>query len=344
MADVVRLGVVGAGNFTRRRLLPNFLAVPGVQVTAVANSSLTSSEKVAQEFDVPVALPDWRALVARDDVDAVIVGTQPYLHRDVVMAALDAGKHVLCLPRMATSLSEAREMAAKAEASGLQAMVLGTSAVAPVNRYVKHLIEDGFVGRVRQVFASAFIADYIDSEASLHRRQDHRKFGAINPMSLGSSWDMLRGWFGDAERVLAWRKAFTPSRPDGPGGPPIQVEMPEAVTVVAETAQGTTVTCIQSGVVRFGQDRIEIFGEHGSLILSHGELSGAGSGDSELHSLPIPPEYQAPIDLEADFIRMIRGDVSQAPFSFAEAAKNIEFLEAAHRSGHEGRWVSLPLS
>ena len=108
MSDTVRIGIVGAGGFTRRRMLPNLLAVEGAEVVAVANRSLESAERVAAEFGIRAPMGDWRELVARDDIDAVFVGTQPYFHHEAVVAALDAGKHVLCQTRMATSLRDRR--------------------------------------------------------------------------------------------------------------------------------------------------------------------------------------------------------------------------------------------
>ena len=75
MADLVRIGIVGAGGFTRRRLLPGLLAVPGVELAAVANRTLASAERVAQEFRIAKALADWRDVVTSSDVDAVVVAT-----------------------------------------------------------------------------------------------------------------------------------------------------------------------------------------------------------------------------------------------------------------------------
>src|SRR5437762_1504658 len=119
MPQSVRIGVIGAGNFTRSRLLPNLLKQPDVQVVAIANRSLESARRVADEFGVQDALDDFREVLVRDDVDAVLVGTQPYFHHQAVLNALDAGKHVLCQTRMATSLRDAREMLRKQQETGL---------------------------------------------------------------------------------------------------------------------------------------------------------------------------------------------------------------------------------
>ena len=344
MVDTVRIGIVGAGGFTRRRLLPNLLAIDGVEVVAVANRSLESSERVAAEFGIPAAVGDWRELVTREDVDAVLVGTQPYFHHEAVMGALEAGKHVLCQTRMATSLLEAREMQCKAEEMGLTARLVPPMSYERARRYVKNLLNDGYVGQLRQVFAHYLVPDYADGSAPLQRRQDHRMFGAVNPLHLGLDWDVLRPWFGDPERVLAWGRTFTPRRADGPGGDSIDVEMPDALTVIAEMPGGATVTCIQSGVTLFAEERIEIYGEEGTLVYPRrGELVGARKGDEGLAPLPVPAELEVTWHAEEDFVRLLRGADVGGHETFQDGVRNIEFLEASALSVARGGWVDLPL-
>ena len=344
MSETVRIGIVGAGGFTRRRLLPNLLAVEGAEVVAVANRSLESAERVAGEFDIPAPMGDWRELVTREDIDAVVVATQPYFHHEAVMAALDAGKHVLCQTRMAISLHQAREMLARAEETGLKARLVPPTSYERARRYVKHLLDDGYVGRVRQVFAYYLVSDYADGSAPLQRRQDHRMFGAVNPLHLGLDWDVLRHWFGDPERVLAWGRTFTPQRADGADGDPIDVEMPDALTVIAEMPGGAAVTCIQSGVTLFGEERIEIYGEEGTLVYPRrGDLLGAHRGDDGLAPLPVPAEYEETWHAEEDFVRLVRGEDVEGNETFRDGVKNMEFLEASALSLVRGGWVDLPL-
>ena len=344
MPATVRIGIIGAGGFTRRRLLPNLLALDGVEVVAVANRTLASAERVAAEFGIPHPLGDWRALLARDDVDAVLVGTEPYFHHEAVIGALDAGKHVLCQTRMAVSLAEARAMHRKAGATGLKAMLVPSASFLGARRYVKHLLDQEYVGAVRQAFGYYFTPSYIESGAPLHRRQDHRAFGVINPLHLGIYWDVLRPWFGDPRRVLAWGGTFTHRRAETPGGPPIDVEMPDAVTVVAEMAGGAVVTCIQSGAALFGQDRIEIYGEEGTLVVPlRGDLLGGRKDDDALAPLDVPAEYEGSWAVEEEFVRLVRGEIDEPELGFYAGVKNIEFLEAAHRSMAEECWIDLPL-
>ena len=344
MPQTVRMGIIGAGNFSRSRMLPNFISLPDVELVAVANRSLESAEHVAADYGITTALADWKQLLARVDVDAVLVGTQPSAHHEIVLAALRAGKHVLCQTRLASSLQQARQMYKTAQDTGRKAMLVRAAAYSRTHRYVKHLLANGYVGKVRQAFAYYFVPNYVDSSSPLHRRQDHRNFGVINPMALGIYWDALRPWFGDPQRVLASSDIFTPARSDGPNGPQLPIELPDAITVIAQMDGGVVVTCIQSGVAHFGQERIEIYGEEGTLICSpQGDLIGARRGDEALGPLTVPEEYLDSWHVEEDFVRLVRGEITEGDLTFFDGVKNVEYLEASHLSSVEGRWVELPL-
>jgi predicted dehydrogenase len=163
-------------------------------------------------------------------------------------------------------------------------------------------------------------------------------------MALGIYWDALRPWFGDATRVLATASTFTPRRSEVAGGREMNIELPDAVTVIAQTSAGVVITCVQSGVAHFGYERIEIYGEEGTLVCSpQGELLGGRSGEGELHPLAVPPGFVDGWRVEENFIRLVRGDAGEGVLTFEDGIKNIEFLEAVHLSSRDGRWVPLPL-
>ena len=91
----IRIGLVGAGDNTRRKHIPGLLAQEGVELVAVANRRRESSERVARDYGIARVCDDWREVVDADDLDAIVIGTWPYLHCPVTLAALATGKHVL---------------------------------------------------------------------------------------------------------------------------------------------------------------------------------------------------------------------------------------------------------
>ncbi|HEU5320103.1 MAG TPA: Gfo/Idh/MocA family oxidoreductase, partial [Methylomirabilota bacterium] len=174
MADTtLRVGFIGAGNNTRRRHIPGFQAQAGVELVAVANRTKESGERVAREFGIPRVYADWRDLVAAGDVDAVCIGTWPYTHREMTVAALEHGKHVLCEARMTTDAAESRRMLAAARAAPhLVAQLVPAPHTLEVDATLQALLREGYAGEVLAVELHAAQGGFVDPAAPLHWRQD----------------------------------------------------------------------------------------------------------------------------------------------------------------------------
>ena len=106
----IRVGLIGAGGNTKAFHIPGLAKQDGVQILAVVNRTRESSQRVADEFGIPKVHDHWQALLGDSSIDAVCIGTWPYMHAPITIAALDAGKHVLCEARMAMDHSQARTM------------------------------------------------------------------------------------------------------------------------------------------------------------------------------------------------------------------------------------------
>src|SRR5262245_33183154 len=109
---MLRIGLIGAGANTRARHIPGLRALADVEIVGVCNRRPESTAEVAREFAIPRQYASWEDLLRDKDVDAIVIGTWPYLHAPITLAALDAGKHVLTEARMALNADEAREMLA----------------------------------------------------------------------------------------------------------------------------------------------------------------------------------------------------------------------------------------
>ncbi|MCB0161979.1 MAG: Gfo/Idh/MocA family oxidoreductase, partial [Caldilineaceae bacterium] len=86
----IRVGVIGAGANTRSRHIPGLQAIDGVEVVAVCNRSEESGRRVAEEFGIPHVYTHWWDVIAAPDLDAVVIGTWPYMHHRLSIAALEA--------------------------------------------------------------------------------------------------------------------------------------------------------------------------------------------------------------------------------------------------------------
>ena len=106
MSDTIRIGVVGAGANTRLHHIPKLKKIAGVEIASVVNRTRASSERAAQEFGIERVHDSWQELVNDPGIDAVVIGTWPYLHCPVTLAALAAGKHVLTEARIAMNAAK----------------------------------------------------------------------------------------------------------------------------------------------------------------------------------------------------------------------------------------------
>src|SRR5439155_25539324 len=112
----LRIGLVGAGANMRARHIPGLRAIPDVEIVAVCNRRPASTVAAAREFDIPRCYGHWEEVIADPDIDAVVIGTWPYLHCPITLAALEAGKHVLTEARLSLNITEAQRMLAAARA------------------------------------------------------------------------------------------------------------------------------------------------------------------------------------------------------------------------------------
>jgi len=348
MPEKVRIGIIGAGSFTTNRMLPGFQKLSDVDVTVVANRSRASAERVAASFGIPRVVSDYREVAASPDVDAVFIGAPPYLHKDATFAALDAGKHVLCQTRMTTTAADARDMqefAEEANARGIRTMLVPPAPFYRGSRFVEHLVKSGHLGELRHVLSFNVNATFADPKTPLSAgRNDLDLYGQFNAMQLGLSYDVFSRWTGHARSVVAQRASFTPERPLTEGGPIAKNPFPDEITVIAETTSGAIAMNLVNYSVYFADTRVELYGSEGTLIYrAKGDTILMGrAGEDELQPLPIPPEHDSPWQVEEEFVRLVRGEIDEPSFTFADGVKNMEYLEAAYYSAVEGRRVDVP--
>ena len=231
MSDALRVGFVGLGGICRQRHVPGLKRIPGVEIVAVANRSRASSERAAAEFGIPEICEDWRELVARPDLQAVFIGTWPYMHREVSLAALDAGKHVFCQARMAMNAAEALEMVRRARALDLVAALCPVPFGLKYDRVVARMLREGELGEIRLVQAASLAGAYADPATPMNWRKDHRLSG-LNMHTLGMYVEVMHRWFGWTAEASAQTQTFAPERVDETGAR-VEVRIPDQILLAA---------------------------------------------------------------------------------------------------------------
>jgi predicted dehydrogenase len=148
----IRVGFIGLNpgiHWGATAHMPALQALPNeYEVVGVANTSLASAQKAADAFGLPRAFENAQALVDSAEIELVVVTVKVPHHRELVMAALNAGKHVYCEWPLGNGLAEAQEMANLADRRGVVAAVGTQMRVAPEVEYLRQLISEGYVGKV----------------------------------------------------------------------------------------------------------------------------------------------------------------------------------------------------
>jgi predicted dehydrogenase len=329
------VGFVGAGRNTRTRHIPGFQKQPGVELVAVANRSRESGERVAKEFGIARVYDDWRALVGADDIDAVCIGTWPYTHCEMTVAALAAGKHVLCEARMARDAAEGRRMLdASRRAPRLVAQLVPSPMTLEVDATLTALLAEGYVGEVLAVeLAATRNARFVDREEPLHWRQDVALSGH-NILNMGIWYEALMRWLGPARRVMAQGKVAVPQRRDEQGLLR-EVTIPDHVDILATLRDGALARLRFSDVAVLGPPtEVWIYGSDGTLRLEADarRLSGGRRGETGLQEIAIPPERRIGWRVEEEFINAVRGRETVSRTTFADGVRYMEFTDAVTRS------------
>ncbi|WP_197055608.1 Gfo/Idh/MocA family protein [Microbacterium sp. ZOR0019] len=182
---MIGYGFMGAAHSVGWRQAPAVFELPeAVEMAVVVGRTETAVAAAARQWGWQEAATDWRAVIARDDIDIVDIVTPGDSHAEIAIAALRAGKHVIVEKPLANTVAEAEEMAeaaSAARAAGVRSMVGFTYRRVPAVTLLRDLIAQGKVGRVQQVRA-AYRQDWlVDPEMPLAWRlqKEHAGSGAL---------------------------------------------------------------------------------------------------------------------------------------------------------------------
>ncbi len=343
--EKIRVGIVGAGGNVRLRHAPGFKAIEGVELVSVSNRTRESGERAAEEFGISKVYDNWLDLVQADDTDAICIGTWPYLHAAITIAALEYDKHVLTEARMAMNAEEAHAMLEASRASPhLVAQIVPAPMTLKVDQTVQEMISQGYLGQVLAVDMRNNSSAFLDVEAPLHWRQS-RDLSGLNIMMMGIWYEMLMRWIGPATKVMAMTNTFVKQRRDADGRLHT-VDVPDHADVICEMACGARAQMRFSSVTGLAPaNEVWLFGADGTIKLDADkmELYAGKRGDAQLSKVDIDPQKQGDWRVEEEFINAIRGIEQVKLTTFEDGVKYMEFTEAVTRSAQSGEAVSLPL-
>jgi predicted dehydrogenase len=344
--DTIRIGLIGAGGNTRDRHIPGFREQSNIEITAVANRTRASGQTVADKFGIAKVYDDWKALLADPDLDAVCIGTWPYMHRALTVASLEAGKHVLCEARMAMNHSDAKHMlTASRKHPDLVAQIVPAPHTLAFDQTIQGMMADGYIGDLISVDAQISGGSFPNHEAPKHWRHD-RMLSGNNVMNMGIWYEAMIRWVGPARSVMAVGQSVVKHRLDDNGNR-AAMAIPDHVDVIGRMEQGgqmrfnvTTVT----GHAPAAAD-VYIYGTEGTIRLSDTgsglALSAGKRGDAGLKPVQIDPAKKGGWRVEEEFINAIRGLEPVTHTDLATGAHYMAWTDAVAHSLRTGEAVVL---
>ncbi len=353
----LRVGVVGLG-FGSVVHVPAFLS-EGWEVPVVWSRRIERAREQAATHGIAEATDDFQALLSRPDLDAVAIATPPAAHYEMVMAAIAAGKHVLCEKPFALNSAQAREMMDTARAAGRTAMVAHEFRFAPQRSYIKQLLDEGYVGQPQTVQMELFMGGRRVTQPPPLTAGAAQGGGLLG--GLGSHFiDGLRHWFGAVESASGTLRCLRPERTDPATGAIVRTDAEDTFQFTLTFATGVVASMTASSAGGPGTGgRTFISGSEGSLIATQrgpnpepdGVVLGAQVGTRTFEELPMPQAFR-PFEDERDhrlvafrllvreFERGIREGISPAP-SFEDGWRCRQVLDAVRESSKTGRTMEI---
>lgn len=354
MTDRIRVGVIGTG-FGTAIHVPGFQALPDFEVTAICSAREDRAREAASKLGIPFWTTDYRQVLDRPDVDAVAIVTPPYLHREMTLAAIAAGKHVLCEKPMAMNVGEAQEMLDALERSGLTGMIDHEFRWYPARARAKELIDEGYLGEIRGVSVVLNVGFMADPEARPFGWLSQREKGGGMLGAMGSHLiDALHQFCGPITQVAAFVDHFVPKRRIPGTDEWGDVTSEDSFAMLFRFANGAHGTLQFSSVSKgTGATRFEIAGTEGVLVLHSDERLAGARGNEPLTDIEIPDRLKPPADLGISNLRLfvfgrlaqqfaqgVRGGYSPSP-SFNDGLAVQRVMDAIYESADNVRIVSI---
>jgi predicted dehydrogenase len=365
MADKIKVGIVGAtvttggSGWGANAHVPALQALPGYELKAVCTAHEETAKASAEKFGAELAFHDMNAMVAHPDVDLVTVVVRVPWHKDLVMAAIGAGKPVCCEWPLGAHLAEATEMADAARAAGLPSLVGLQAQSDPAVMYARDLVANGDIGDIVSV-NTRVIVNAVPERGDGRIWQGIRKNGA-NPMTIpgGHAIDALCYILGEfaeisarvTTRITMWKHAVT--------GEDFPVDAPDTVSAAGVLESGAEVS-YQVASVPFNASgtRMEIYGRKGTLVLTSRSVNIGPSqlllaiGNDDMAERTPPDSYRLiPADMAAGpgrnvaqayarFASALQSGTAEAP-DFNDAVRRHALIDAMERSHRDGKVIKL---
>lgn len=360
----IRVGLVGVGNWARHGHIRVLGVLPAYQLSVVYSQRRENAEQTALEFGFKHVAGSLEELVGHPEVDLVVVLTTAPQHEQAVRAAIAAKKNVYCEWPLTTATRASEELAELAKAAGVRHMVGLQRRLAPHNRYLRDLLDEGYAGELRSVRLHVSTNDFRATRSTALRwTAPIENFSSVIAIYAGHFLDMLFatvGWPASLSSIVISQFPLVTLKESGEVLPSTA---PDQMVMIGQLPNGAVLSVHIEGGKRNGSGvQLDITGHLGDLRVSNRSAFGdlghdyvieGSSGDNQpLQVLPVPPSYnRLPesdlpsavlelAELYASYAEDIRHGHRNAP-DFADAVRMHKLIDACVLSSTEGVSVRL---
>lgn len=261
---------MGKAHSNAWRNVASYFDVPAVEQKVLVGRDAAAVAEAAARYGWKETATDWRTVLDRDDIHIVDICAPGWMHAEIAIAALEAGKHVLLEKPLANTLAEAEAITAAAQAAraqGVQSMVGFNYRRVPALALAKELVSEGRLGAIRQVRA-AYLQDWLADESApmtWRLRKETAGSGALGDIA-SHAIDQVLFLLGDKVTEVSGRlQTFVHQRPGAQG--PEDVTVDDAAWATLALASGA-IASVEASRVATGRKnslQIEIYGDKGAL-------------------------------------------------------------------------------
>jgi predicted dehydrogenase len=355
MANKLRVGVIGTSVWADDLHLRGLANYPRAELVALCGRNRERAQELASKYNIPRVFTAYEEMIARANLDALLILAPDDLHYPMTMCALDAGLHVMCEKPLALNARDARAMYDKAEQVGVKHGVFFTSRWLPPELYLAELLRDGYIGSPFHCDLH-FLGDCGMSELYQWRFDGKRSNGVV--ADLGTHMvDLMRWHVGEIESVSCQSATFVgrQSADDTP-----LVPASDSASMLVQFANGAQGSIYLSAIAHLAERHLQyqytFHGDAGTLeanlTLAGTELRGARAGEP-FRALEIPDRWLGESELHdrfGAFTKNISGDrafidaiLDDKPFmpNFYDGWKAQQVIDAALESARTGCRVSV---
>ncbi|MDE1156518.1 MAG: Gfo/Idh/MocA family oxidoreductase [Acidobacteriaceae bacterium] len=354
----MRVGIIGA-SFAKAAFLPAFRHVPGAEVVALASARLQSAEDAARPYGIAHVYTDWQKMLQQHAFDLVCIATPTVTHAPMVMAALEAGAHVLSEKPTAMDALEAAAMLQMAERLGRVHMIDHELRFNAKRRKLRELLQAGAIGEVRHVVVNNVGGSWADPKSRPYG--DWWSMADMGGGRLGANGshqvDLLRWWLGEIVAVSGSVKTMVPNRIDRKTGQEWVATADDFVQFSAEFASGTLGNVLISTIAHHGaSNETTFYGSKGTITLSNDtERLMMGEPGQPLEEVVVHNPYEALAGVNPGIWNqsvvgalqeLCAAITEKRPLregaTFRDGLQNQRVLDAVKESEAKRCWVSVP--